>query len=312
MNIVVNRLIKRNLLKQSTSPLESLPKLTISNTSPKQEQWIYSGFDPTAKSLHVGNLLAITSLLHAMNPINDQEEANSNINIIALVGEATAIIGDPSGRLKERDPLSGDILSENTFGIYQQLDTILKNGISMISNYAPRKIENDFKYKVLNNMSWFKDFSMFDFMTKIGRYSRIGTMMSRESVKSRMNADEKEGINYTEFSYQLLQAYDFCHLHNEYKCNIQLGGSDQFGNIISGIEFIHKARKSGSKADVYGITTPLLTDSNGKKIGKSVSDPKETIWLDKTQTSPFDFYQVFKHNYFQLYLTSIKVFSSNS
>lgn len=311
MNIVANRLIKRNLLKQSTSPLDTLPKLVIPRTNPKQEQWIYSGFDPTAKSLHVGNLLTITSLLHAMNPINDQEESDLDINVIALVGEATAIIGDPSGRLKERDPMEGEVITQNTSGIYQQLNTILRNGVHMISNYEPHK-ESNLKYKVVNNMTWFKDFSMFDFMTKIGRYSRIGTMMSRESVKSRMNADEKEGINYTEFSYQLLQAYDFCHLHNEYKCNIQLGGSDQFGNIISGIEFIHKARKSGSKADVYGITTPLLTDSNGKKIGKSVSDPKETIWLDKTQTSPFDFYQVFKHNYFQLYLTSIKVFSSNS
>lgn len=219
----------------------------------------YVGIDPTADSLHVGHLVSIMMLKHLQL---------CGHKPIALVGGATGMIGDPSGKSEERNLLSPETLSRNIASIKKQLVRFLdfENG----SNKA----------ELVNNYDWTKDFYMLDFLREIGKHLTINYMMSKDSVKNRMET----GLSYTEFSYQLLQAYDFYFLYHNYNCKLQMGGSDQWGNITTGTELIR--RKSGG--DAFALTCPLITKSDGKKFGKT---EEGNIWLDARLTSPYKFYQ---------------------
>ncbi len=219
----------------------------------------YVGIDPTADSLHVGHLVSIMMLKHLQL---------CGHKPIALVGGATGMIGDPSGKSEERNLLSPETLSRNIAAIKKQLVRFLdfENG--------PNKAE------LVNNYDWTKDFNMLDFLREIGKHITINYMMSKDSVKNRMET----GLSYTEFSYQLLQAYDFYFLYHNHHCKLQMGGSDQWGNITTGTELIR--RKSGG--DAFALTCPLITKSDGKKFGKT---EEGNIWLDSRLTSPYKFYQ---------------------
>ncbi|KAF9204052.1 tyrosyl-tRNA synthetase [Haplosporangium sp. Z 27] len=254
---------------------------------------IYCGVDPTANSLHLGNLVTLLGLLHFHI---------KGHTTIGLVGGATGSIGDPSGKSTERQPMSAATLAKNVAGIDAQFQQFFKRGRA----YAERRgyvVQGaGGQVKVVNNKTWFGKLSALEFLGDIGRYARVGTMIARDSVKSRL--ESPQGISFTEFSYQLLQAYDFWHLYHEDGCRIQLGGSDQWGNITAGIDLIHKKKKtteeqvliesnseSSEKASsAYGLTIPLLTTATGEKFGKSAGN---AVWLDETMTSLFDFYQFF-------------------
>ena len=186
---------------------------------------MYCGFDPTADSLHVGNLLAIIGLLHFRG---------AGHNVIAVVGGATAQIGDPSGKTTERERLSAEVIAENTRGIRDSLQRIFANH-ELLFHDNSKKLGT---VTVLNNMSWYKDWNLVAFLSEVGRHFRMGTLLSRHSVQSRLKSPE--GMSLTEFSYQLFQAFDFYHLSQHHGCKIQLGGTDQLGNLMSGHEFIHK------------------------------------------------------------------------
>ncbi|GES78939.1 tyrosine-tRNA ligase [Rhizophagus clarus] len=256
----------------------------------KNQTTIYCGVDPTAPSLHLGNLLTLIGLLH----FNVRGHRT-----IALIGGATGSIGDPSGRNTERQPLSFSTIENNVTAIDNQIRKIFING----KKYASRrgfKIEDELdNVMILNNMEWLQKMSALELLNDIGRYARVGTMMAKDSVKLRM--ENTGGISFTEFSYQLLQAYDFWHLYHYHQCRIQLGGSDQWGNITAGIDLIHKKRDDSTKTtpdnleitdhtNAFGITIPLLLTSTGEKFGKSAGN---AIWLDDRMTSPYEFYQYF-------------------
>lgn len=219
----------------------------------------YVGFDPTSDSLHVGSLLPIMLLVHLQN---------AGHKPIALVGGATGMVGDPSGKSAERNLLDEESLNKNILGVSNQLKKFLDFETG------------DNKALLLNNYEWMKNFSFLDFIRDIGKYITVNYMMSKDSVKKRIET----GISFTEFSYQLLQGYDFLHLNKTYDCKLQIGGSDQWGNITTGTELIR--RKGGS--DAFAFTCPLLTKADGGKFGKTESG---TIWLDPTKTTPYQFYQ---------------------
>lgn len=190
-----------------------------------ESQTIYCGFDPTADSLHVGNLLAIIGLLHFRN---------AGHNVVALIGGATAQIGDPSGKTTERQAIAPDVLKKNEDGIRESLHRVFTNHELYFCTNA-KKLGT---ISVLNNAKWYKDWNAVAFLSDIGRHFRMGTMLSRHSVQTRLKSSE--GMSFTEFSYQLFQAYDFYQLHQTCNCKIQLGGTDQLGNLMSGHDFIHK------------------------------------------------------------------------
>ena len=222
---------------------------------------VYCGFDPTAESLHLGNMVAIMGLAWFRR---------FGHTPVVIVGGATGTIGDPSGKSQERTLLSQEETDRNLKGIYGTIDTILA------------RAGGSKEVLMLNNRDWFSSMHFLDFLRDVGKHFRVGTMISRESVRSRLGSEE--GISYTEFSYQLLQAYDFYHLFKEHNVCCQLGGSDQWGNITAGIEFVRK--KTGK--EVWGVTLPLLVRSDGKKFGKS---EKGAIWLSESKLSVYDFYQ---------------------
>jgi len=219
----------------------------------------YVGIDPTASSLHVGHLVSIMMLKHLQL---------CGHKPIALVGGATGMIGDPSGKSEERNLLSVEILNNNVEAIKKQLIKFLDFN------------EGNNKAELVNNYDWTKDFTLLDFLRDIGKHLTINYMMAKDSVKNRLET----GISYTEFSYQLLQAYDFLFLYKNYNCELQMGGSDQWGNITSGTELIR--RKTGGEA--YALTCPLITKADGKKFGKT---EEGNIWLDAKLTAPYKFYQ---------------------
>lgn len=219
----------------------------------------YAGFDPTASSLHIGHLIPIMLLMHFQR---------CGHKPIALVGGATGMIGDPSGKSEERKLLSSEQVAFNQECIKGQLEKFLDfSG----SNAA----------EIVNNYSWFKDMGFLEFLRDVGKYLTVNYMVSKDSVKNRW----ENGISYTEFSYQLLQAYDFCWLYAHKNCILQIGGSDQWGNITSGTELVRR-KESG---EVYALTCPLLTRADGKKFGKT--EGGESVWLDPKLTSPYKFYQ---------------------
>ena len=225
----------------------------------KETVTAYVGIDPTADSLHVGHLVSIMMLKHLQL---------CGHKPIALVGGATGMVGDPSGKSEERNLLSLDILNHNVQSIKNQLIKFLDftNG----SNKA----------ELVNNYDWTKDFNLLDFLREIGKHLTINYMMAKDSVKNRLET----GLSFTEFSYQLLQAYDFYHLFQNFNCRLQMGGSDQWGNITTGTELIR--RKTGGEA--FALTCPLITKADGKKFGKT---EEGNIWLDARLTAPYKFYQ---------------------
>jgi len=219
----------------------------------------YIGFDPTADSLHIGSLVQIMTLVHFQR---------SGHKPFALVGGATGMVGDPSGKSAERNLLSEDILNHNVTCVHNQLAKFLdfdcgENSAEMVNNY-----------------DWFKDFSFLDFIRDVGKHITVNYMMAKDSVKTRLET----GLSFTEFSYQLVQGYDFYWLNKNKGCKIQLGGSDQWGNIVTGTELI---RRKGD-GEAWAITTPLIKKADGTKFGKTEGG---NVWLDKKRTSPYKFYQ---------------------
>lgn len=221
----------------------------------------YIGFDPTAASLHVGSLLPILGLVHL------QRHGHTPI---AVAGEGTGMIGDPSGKTQERKLLSKEEIESNIEGIKKQLVQFLDFNVK--NNPA----------HIVNNAEWLTKLNLMEFLRDVGKYFSVNEMMVKDSVKSRLA--QEQGISFTEFSYVLLQAYDFLVLFDRYNCTLQMGGSDQWGNIVSGIDLIRRLR--GKEA--YGIVFPLITTSSGVKFGKTDSG---TVWLDASLTSPYKFYQ---------------------
>ena len=224
----------------------------------------YIGFDPTADSLHIGSLVQIMILIHFQK---------AGHRPIALLGGATGMIGDPSGKTDERNLLDSKALERNVSGIKQQLEKFLDFNKT-----------NSAAAQLVNNYHWMKNYSLIDFSRDIGKHLTVNYMMAKDSVKKRLGSDSKVGISFTEFTYQLLQGYDFLYLYQNMDCKIQMGGSDQWGNITTGTELIR--RKASGKA--YAITCPLITKSDGTKFGKSEGG---NVWLDKSRTSSYKFYQ---------------------
>lgn len=220
----------------------------------------YVGFDPTADSLHIGNLVPIMLLTHLQN---------AGHKPIALVGGATGMVGDPSGKSEERNFLTEEVLNHNLECQKKQLEKFL--------DFTSKK---DNVAEIVNNYDWFKEFSFLKFLREAGKHITVNYMMAKDSVKKRLET----GLSFTEFSYQLIQGYDFYYLNQHMNCKLQMGGSDQWGNIVTGTEFIR--RKSDNEA--YALTCPLITKADGSKFGKSEGG---NVWLDKTKTSPYKFYQ---------------------
>jgi tyrosyl-tRNA synthetase len=224
----------------------------------------YIGFDPTADSLHIGSLVQILILKHFQN---------AGHKPIALVGGATGMVGDPSGKSAERNLLDEASLLKNIEGVKSQL-----------SRFLDFDTTADNPAELVNNFDWMKDISLIDFVRDTGKHITVNYMMAKDSVKKRLSSESKEGMSFTEFTYQLFQGYDFYHLYKEKDCKLQMGGSDQWGNITTGTELIR--RKAQGKA--YAITVPLVTKADGTKFGKTEGG---NVWLDAKRTSPYKFYQ---------------------
>jgi tyrosyl-tRNA synthetase len=224
----------------------------------------YIGFDPTADSLHIGSLVPIIILMHFQR---------AGHNPIALVGGATGMVGDPSGRSDERNLLNEETLNKNVAGVKSQLARYL-NFDSSSENAA----------ELVNNYDWMKDISLIDFVRDVGKHITVNYMMAKDSVKNRLGSDSQGGMSFTEFTYQLFQGYDFYHLYKEKNCVLQMGGSDQWGNITTGTELVR--RKAQGKA--YALTCKLITKADGSKFGKTAGG---NVWLDANRTSPYKFYQ---------------------
>ncbi|MBI1289703.1 tyrosine--tRNA ligase [bacterium] len=252
MRNIVEVLRERLLLQDLTDP--EFEKLCS-----ERAYTVYIGFDPTADSLHIGHMVSIMILKHFQL---------CGHRPIALVGGGTGMIGDPSGKSAERSLLSAEQIRANMEGIRRNLSQFIEFG--------------DGKAMLLNNADWLGAFSFLDFLRDVGKHFRVNEMLTRDSVKRRL--ESQSGLSYTEFSYSLLQACDFKHLHDHHACDVQAGGSDQWGNIVSGTELIR--RTSGGR--VFGITTPLLTDAEGRKMGKTEGG---AVWLDPNKFSPYEFYQ---------------------
>jgi tyrosyl-tRNA synthetase len=224
----------------------------------------YIGFDPTADSLHIGHMVQVMLLVHFQR---------SGHTPIALVGGATGMIGDPSGKSEERNLLDETSLRRNQEAIKKQL-----------SKFLDFQSANENSALMVNNYDWMKEYSFLGFIRDIGKHITVNYMMSKDSVKKRIGSESKEGMSFTEFSYQLVQGTDFLHLFNNFNCKLQMGGSDQWGNIVTGTELIR--RKAGGEA--FALTCPLITKSDGSKFGKTESG---NVWLDPEKTTPYQFYQ---------------------
>jgi tyrosyl-tRNA synthetase len=263
---LLDELQARGVIKQVTSPklkqaMEAGPIV------------LYCGFDPTSDSLHVGNLLALLTL---------KRFQQAGHKVIALAGGATGMIGDPSFKAQERALLTEELLAKNLLGIRG----VMQKFLDLSGANAAR---------IVNNYDWIGKFSYVHFLRDVGKHFTVNHMMAKESVRARLE-DREHGISYTEFSYMLLQAYDFYHLHTEYGCQLQIGGSDQWGNITAGNELIRRMKAHAQGREVteqdedhaFGLTHPLVMKSDGTKFGKTESG---AVWLDREKTSPYQFYQ---------------------
>lgn len=255
MNDIFSDLMWRGLIHQTTAD-DQLPAWLNSAS-----RTVYAGFDPTSNSLHVGSLLPLMLL---------RRFQKSGHRPIAIAGGATGMIGDPSGKSAERNLLSADQLSENLQGIESQMRRLLDFDCG------------DASAILVNNNDWMGQFSYVEFLRDVGKNSPVNVMLAKDSVKSRLTSEA--GLSYTEFSYMLLQAYDFVHLNQAYGCELQIGGSDQWGNVTAGIDLARRMHG----AQLYGMTCPLLTKADGAKMGKTESG---AIWLSAERTSPYAFYQ---------------------
>lgn len=224
----------------------------------------YVGIDPTADSLHIGHLVGVMMLKHFQR---------AGHRPLALIGGATGMIGDPSGKSKERNLLTEEALRHNQASIKKQLERFLD-----FTSDAPNAA------KLVNNYDWMKDFSFLDFIRDIGKHLTVNYMMAKDSVKKRLTSEAAEGMSFTEFTYQLVQGYDFLHLYREMNCKLQMGGSDQWGNITTGTELIRRK----DQGTAFALTCPLITKADGTKFGKT---EEGNVWLDKKLTSPYKFYQ---------------------
>lgn len=230
----------------------------------KEQVTAYLGTDPTADSLHIGHLCGVMMLRHLQR---------CGHKPIILVGGATGMIGDPSGKSQERNLLDDETLYHNQECIKAQVAKFLDFG-----NDAPNAAE------LVNNYDWMKDFTFLRFAREVGKHITVNYMMAKESVQQRLNGEARDGLSFTEFTYQLLQGYDFLYLYQHKGCKLQLGGNDQWGNLTSGLDLIHKVRG----VDVNVFTSPIITDAQGKKFGKSEGN---AVWIDGTMLSPYRFYQ---------------------
>ena len=226
----------------------------------------YLGTDPTADSLHIGHLCGIMMLRHLQH---------CGHKPIILVGGATGMIGDPSGKSQERNLLDSDTLYHNQECIKQQVARFLDFD-STAANAA----------EMVNNYDWMRNFSFLDFVREVGKHITVNYMMAKDSVQKRLNGEARDGLSFTEFTYQLLQGYDFLHLYKAKGCKMQMGGNDQWGNMTTGTELIR--RTLGQEAEAYALTCPLITKADGKKFGKTESG---NVWLDRKRTTPYSFYQ---------------------
>jgi len=270
----IDELKWRGLIHDSTPGLQEYLK--------DSQRTAYIGFDPTSDSLHIGSLVPIMLLAHFQK---------SGHQPIALVGGATGMIGDPSGKSSERNLLDEATLKKNESCIKEQLSQFLSFD-DKFSNHALIK----------NNYDWMKDFSFLDFIRDIGKHITINYMKSKDSVKNRIDSDSGSGMSFTEFTYQLVQGYDFLFLNREYNCSIQMGGSDQWGNITTGMELIRRIDNSKG----YALTCPLITKSDGSKFGKSEGG---NIWLDPKKTSAYKFYQYWLNSSDEDAKNYIKIFT---
>ena len=241
----------------------------IQDIMPGTEEWLmkekvsgYIGFDPTSDSLHIGSLVPILLLVHLQR---------AGHRPVALVGGATGMVGDPSGKSEERNLLSEEVLQQNVEGVRNQL-----------SKFLDFSANNPQAALLVNNFDWFKGLNFLTFIRDVGKHITVNYMMAKDSVKKRIEGEN--GMSFTEFSYQLVQGYDFYWLYNNHNCHLQMGGSDQWGNILTGAELIR--RKSGGEA--YAFTCPLITKADGGKFGKT---EKGNVWLDAQKTTPYQFYQ---------------------
>ncbi|MDA7662658.1 tyrosine--tRNA ligase [Pirellulaceae bacterium] len=255
MNDIFADLRWRGLIYQTTADDELQPWLL------SQMRTVYAGFDPTADSLHIGSLVPLLIL---------RRFQKAGHKPVALVGGATGMIGDPSGKSKERNLLSEEDLQKNVAGIGEQMRQFLD--FETGENSAV----------LVNNFDWMKNFSYIDFLRDIGKNFPVNVMIAKDSIKNRL--DSPAGLSYTEFSYMLLQAFDFVQLNRDYGCELQVGGQDQWGNVTAGIDL--SRRMDGKK--LFGMTSPLLTKSDGSKMGKTESG---TVWLSPEKTSPYNFFQ---------------------
>lgn len=255
MASVYENLRQRGLIAQMTD--ENLPQLLAEKTFT-----MYTGFDPTGASLHLGHLLPILCAAHFQR---------AGHQVLLIVGGATGMVGDPSGRASERSLLTREEVRANTAAIQGQLARFLR-------------FEGEKAAQLLDNHDWIGPLSFIDWLREVGKFFTINYMLQKDSVQSRLESEG--GITFTEFSYMTMQAYDFFHLYHQYGCTLQCGGSDQWGNITAGTELIRK--KAGGSA--FGITYPLIMDANGQKFGKSSG---ASVWLDAGKTSPYAFYQYF-------------------
>ncbi len=253
MNLV-EELRWRGLVHQLTDP-------SLSDKLAASSHKIYCGFDPTAESLHVGSLIPILALMRAQR---------AGHKPIAVVGGATGMIGDPSGKSAERNLLDEEQLEKNVAGIRRQLERFI--------DFAPGGAI------LVNNYDWLKGYSFLEFLRTVGKHFSVNMMLGKDSVASRI--EKEQGISFTEFSYMLLQSYDFLHLYKAYGCTVQIGGSDQWGNITAGIDLVRRM----ASGEAFGITMPLVTTSSGAKFGKT---EKGAVWLDADRSSPYELYQFF-------------------
>lgn len=259
MTTQLQQLKSRGLIHDA-SHFEELEKLLQSGS-----QTFYCGFDPTADSLHVGSMLPLVVMRRL------QKWGHKPL---VVLGSATGLIGDPSGKTEERKLLTEEVIQANMQGIEKQVRLFLSS-------------EGDQAYQILKNDTWISPLSCIDFLRDIGKHFSVNAMMTKDSVRNRLE-NREHGISYTEFSYMLLQAFDFYYLFKHHHCKLQLGGSDQWGNITAGIELIRRMVQSGTGPGGYGLTFPLLTTASGAKFGKTEAG---NVWLDAKRTSPYRFYQ---------------------
>ncbi|KAJ1304642.1 hypothetical protein OPQ81_005783 [Rhizoctonia solani] len=274
---ILDELESRGLVAQITSPdlAKSLQKPIT----------LYCGVDPTASSIHVGNLVAFMSVLHFHV---------RGHRVLPLVGGATGAVGDPGGRTTERTLMSTDTINGNKNKLAVQLERFFRLGADRAARYLEINREEIVPPKVLDNLTWTGNLTLLDFLRDVGKHAKVNVMMSRDSVKSRL--ESSQGISFTEFSYQLLQAHDYFYLYTNYGCRLQVGGADQWGNIVAGTDLIRRRYTSqeGQVQDqaepAFGLTVPLLTTPSGEKFGKSAGN---AVWLDSEMTPVLDFYQYF-------------------